>query len=626
MLPFFPLFALPVACHGDDPTTPDDGPPPPGPLQVGVARARMPVPVGIGTAGYGGFTLNNETPFSELYPGTENLFQHPDLEALAVSRGDGYTVVFLRTDTVGIFQQLRRAVVLEVEARTGKNLDDGLIIGATHTHSGPGRVVDGGGLYDLITDAFFPEFYERMIDAMADVVVAALDDLRPGRLGTGLAYTDDGHDDRRCEDGLDHENGDLPIVALEQEGEVVGVLLSYAVHGTVLGIEELTLSQDVSGGIEQMVADRFDHPVTVAMFNAWGADMSPADPGVPPSSVPAHEARIAGVGAVVADAVEGALPGLTWSEEPEILSRTWRVAIDRDAIGYTDAEFPYEFGAVYCSGTPEDCDPTTIVEGLDHACLPFNAEYPAPNQTELTAGHLGELSFVTFPGEPGTLLAEQVIATLEGEGVEGPFAFFGYSQDYLGYSILEDDWWQGGYEAGGALWGPRQGEYLAGRAADVFRWTHGTAEPPGDLPGPIAPFDDPTYTPYAPTSPDRPGTVQADVPADPARDTLVTFVVRGLDPWLGTPLATIVDDAGTPLTRPNGAEWTSDELPFAWHLEVVPPYEEAAARREFRWGLTFPTTHPVEGAALPLGAGAHRVRVELPDGTEVLSAPFTVGG
>ena len=70
--------------------------------------------------------------------------------------------------------------------------------------------------FDLIADKFFPGFYEHLIDAMADVVEEALDDLAPGRIGFVTSYTDDGHNDRRCEDGLDYENGTLPVVALER--------------------------------------------------------------------------------------------------------------------------------------------------------------------------------------------------------------------------------------------------------------------------------------------------------------------------------------------------------------------------------------------------------------------------
>ena len=50
------------------------------------------------------------------------------------------------------------------------DFDDILMLGATHTHSGPGRVIDRGGPFSIIADTFFPEFYERMVDAMADAV------------------------------------------------------------------------------------------------------------------------------------------------------------------------------------------------------------------------------------------------------------------------------------------------------------------------------------------------------------------------------------------------------------------------------------------------------------------------
>ena len=64
------------------------------------------------------------------------------------------------------------------------------------------------------------------------------------------------HSDRRCEDpSPDYVNGSLPILAIEQEGVLQALVMSYAIHGTVLNIDELTLSQDVSGGIEQAVED-----------------------------------------------------------------------------------------------------------------------------------------------------------------------------------------------------------------------------------------------------------------------------------------------------------------------------------------------------------------------------------
>ena len=73
-----------------------------------------------------------------------------------------------------------------------------------------------------------------------------------------MADAPGGHSDRRCEDGLDYTNDDAPIVAFERDDEIQAIVMSYAIHGTVLGIDDLTLSQDVSGGIERAIEDRFD--------------------------------------------------------------------------------------------------------------------------------------------------------------------------------------------------------------------------------------------------------------------------------------------------------------------------------------------------------------------------------
>jgi hypothetical protein len=601
--------------------------PEPGPLQVGLARVRMPAPVGIGTVGFGGFgVVADPSPFAEIYPATRRVHNHPDFRVIVVSRGEGFEAIFVRSDTVGVFQQFRRAIVLELEERLGRDLDDALVMGATHTHSGPGRVIDAGGPFELIADRFFPEFYERMVDAVADAVEEAYAGLAPGRVGWAFADGGTAHDDRRCEDGETYTNGDLPVLAVERDGEIAALMLAFAVHGTVLGIEELTLSQDVAGAIEQAVEDGFDHPVQVMMLNSWGADMSPGSPEVDlveGAIQPDGYDRMEQVGAYVADAVHGVLADAAWTDEPEIDLHTYRVAIDRTILGYED-EFQYDYGAVYCSSSEEDdCDASTTQDDLDQACIPFNDEYPAPMQTEFTAGRLGDALLVTFPGEPGTKLAESVISGVETGGA--PVVFLGYSQDYTGYSILEDDWWQGGYEASGALWGPRQGEHLAQAATDALTWAQGGKQPKG-APEPVEPFAETAYEPYQPTPPIGEGEVIEEVGATYGPTDTVSFVVAGSDPWLGTPVATLTDEDGTPITRPGGQPLTSDGQAFFIDLEPEPPYAEGLdlAERGFHWRFNLPVQHAVPGAT-PTLEGGYRVVVSLPAGAgEVQSAVFTV--
>ena len=639
-----PILALAVAllipsCKNDKDATPGDtDQAAPGELMVGHARVRMPIPLGIGTVGFGGFTEGGNyppSPFAEKYPATNRIHNHPDFRAIAISRGEGFEAVFLRTDTVGIFQQFRRGVLVEVEERTGKDLQHALVIGATHTHSGPGRVVDAEGPFELIADTFFPEFYANMVDAMADVVVAAMEDMKPGRVGYTIANNSDGISDRRCEDGRDYVNGSMPILAIEQEGVLTALMMAYPPHGTIMGIGDLNISQDVSGGIEQAVADRFDHPVQVQMLNSWGADMAPGSPAVAlqtGATQPDGYDRMEQVGTVVADTVEAAIADIEWYDEPEIVMETHRAEINREVIGYNAATFTYDYGAVYCgSGLEQDCDNIEpFGPELDDACIPFNDVYPAPSTTEFTAGRIGDMHLITFPGESGTLLAEQVIGELREFSGVNDVMYIGYAQDYLGYSILEDDWWNGGYEASGALWGPRQGEHLAVEAVQAFGKTFGFLRSETE-PGPLEPFGTDGFTPYIPPTATGLGEILTDVAPIVAPTEVVVFTIAGNDPWFTAPTAQLETAAGDPVLRSGGLPVDSDGQAFWIDLAVDPPYEDDLnpAARQFLWTFNLAAHHQVPGA-IPTLDGDYQMRVQVADGEgsfiEIVSGTFTVDG
>jgi len=624
---FAPFFLSLAAC-----TQPaDSGEPAPGALQAGMARARIPAPVGIGTAGYGPADSDSESPYSEIYPATDRIHGHPEIKATVLSRGDGHELIFVHMDTVGVFQQIRQALVMDLEARLGRDLDDQLIFGASHTHAGPGRVVDAGGPFDLIADKFFPEFYERLLDEIGSSVEAAYADLQPATVGYGFAQAPEGHGDRRCEDGgVDYTNPTIPIISVERGGQVEALVMAYAVHGTALDAEDLTLSGDTSGAIEEAVEDGFDHPVMVTMFNSWGADMSPGDPDIEPqegAELPDGYDKMERIGLYVADQVHQALGAIEQLEEPVLASETHRVRIDREHIGYDDDTFDYEYGGVYCGlGSEADCDAATIEENFDATCVPFNEDFPAPDQTLYTVGRLDELYFVTFTGEPGTELAEFVMAGMQQhEGVEDSM-FFGYTQDYLGYSILEDDWWQGGYEASGALWGPRQGEYLANLAVLAFDSFMGTGHLPWE-PQPVTPFDDPDYDPVVVATAVDAGGVLSDVDDSYGPTEVVSFTVAGEDPWLGAPMAYLETAAGEPVLRPGGHPVDSDSYLFWVDLVVDPGWDEAASSRSFAWTFQLAVDHHYPMSALELNGG-YRLRVQIPraDGStsEVSSSSFVV--
>ena len=381
-------------------------PPSPGPLQVGLSRVAMPAPVGIGTVGNGSFGVKSDpSPFAEIFPATNAVHGPPNLKAVVISRGDGFEAVLLRSDTVGVFQHMRQGLRRELEQRLGKDLDDALILGGTHTHGGPGRVIDREGPFELIADRFHAEHYERMLDAMADAVELAYQDLQPARLGRTEAFIADGHNDRRCEDGLEYTNDSTPTLLVERDGRIDAVVIAYAVHGTTVGIDELTLTADVSGAIEERIEADFEHPVMAVMFNSWGADNSPGNPSVPvrddASFLQGNYRQQEAVAYVVSEGVREAMGAASWDEEPDIRLRTRRFAVNREILGYDDQTFPYHYGGVFCgAGIESDCDPETDMReiGIDEMCVPFNENYAVPQQTVVTAGHIGDSPPGDVPG------------------------------------------------------------------------------------------------------------------------------------------------------------------------------------------------------------------------------------
>ncbi|MFK7986662.1 MAG: neutral/alkaline non-lysosomal ceramidase N-terminal domain-containing protein [Sandaracinaceae bacterium] len=609
--------------------------PDPGPFTAGVARVRIPVPLGIGAIGYQA-SGDNPTPFADQFPGTTRSHGELDFRAVVLRRGDAFEVIFVRLDLLGVFQQLREAVLIELETRVGRRLDDALILGANHTHSGPGRVLQTNGVLTALADTFDPEFYDRVIDALATVVEQALDNVAPAELGYAMAQSTEGHSDRRCEnDQLPQvqEVPDLPVLGIRRGGQLDAIVGSYAYHGTVLGAGDLTLSGDAGGVMEQQIEARFDHPVSVLLFNSWGADMAPGNPPTDPDAVGADQPsdfdRMERVGDAVADAIVPAVEAMVFDDAPEVRTRTYRVPLSTAAIGYPPGTFRYAHGAAFCGlGSDERCDPPMRDEGLASSCIPLTPAVGLPKQSLLTVGQIGPLSLVTAPGEWGTALAAGVLEQVARE-TSGDTMFIGYANDYTGYSLTEDDWYLGGYEASGALWGPRQGDYLAGRLVDAFRAFHAVLDgPPWHEPPLIAPFSGyEGYALYVPETPVDPG-LESDVPSDVGPTDVVTFQVRGLDPWLGRPAVTLeaeTDGAFAPVVRSNGTPVDATSYDFWMELEVSPSYEETlrAETRTFVWTVHFPVSHRAQ-SSIPTLSGVYRFAVELPDGTAFATGSFTV--
>jgi neutral ceramidase len=649
------LFVLSPACDDeadDDSASGDDDDsaeqlPPPGPFMAGTATVEIPAPLGSPTIGFGQIGADpSPTPFADIIPGTTRQHGALTLRAVALSRGDDYEAIFLVGDLLYMGTQARSGILIELENRLGRDLDDALILGGNHTHGGPGRFVDKTGPFELGFDRFMPEMLVRLQNAAADVVEQALADLAPAEVGYVMASTDEAHNDRRCANDhlpLLQENPSLPTIAVQRDGQIDALIMSYAYHGTILDADTLTLSGDMGSVVQWKVAERFDNPVNVLFFNSWGGDASPDNPEIDPAAVGAPQPddydRMEALGEVIADAVLPELDAIVFTDEPEISMVSTYVPIDHELLEYDSDEFELcENGCIYCAqGIDGNCDDDTSMYELgwemDDMCVPFPEDDPAFDVTLFSAGRIGDLYFVTGNGEWVTSLADIVMTEVQTlDGVDDVM-FLGYAQDTLGYSLTYEDWWQGDYETGGTLWGPKQGDYLADRLVEIFNaWHDPTYTLPFDEPAPLPAWSGYDYEPYAPEGALGVGDIAEDVPAVVSSTDIVTFTVQGTDPWLGRPVATLEQDTGdgfAPVTHADGTPVNSDGYEFWTDLTTDPSYaDQMPAIRTFNWEFSFPMTHRVATAVTDL-SGSFQFRIVIPtdqDGgtEEVTTGAFTV--
>lgn len=650
---------------------------PAAPLRAGAAEGLLRVPVGTPLGGYlrppvGGELFGEQTPahYTDLSPGFSEdgtpIVHVPDearaghspfatisppsrgyhdaLTAKAIALFDGTDwSVLVKTDTIGSLDELTLAVAQRVLDRTGIDVADGLVLTATHSHHGPGAVAgDSVRYFWAAMDVFQPEVLDRLVNDVADVVVDAVTDTVPARIGHTMGadtHRDSLNSFRRPRDPWDAARvaqqdafrRRLGVITIDHIDPVTGqpvaplaVVMNFAAHGIMFDVENHFFSGGAPAAAERYVESTHDTPVVAMFVQSASGDVSPrADRdgrGRPTLQ------RIERFGELLGRQVRALADGIdTWQTAPDIEVASQRILLDRDALGYTGDEYPHEWGAVQCNNAD-----TAVLEAVasDRNCVPAPAPDAwdladnghaengsfVPLDTRVTVADIGDLRLITQPGEP---LVEQGLRLVEASSTDPADTFVvGYAQDHVGY-ILPDsraDWQMGRVEGTTTFWGWRQGGRILDAAVAVMAALDGTAAMPADELE--VSYVQRPWVPAAAVAAPRPGRVVTQ-PTDVSRFDSTTFRFEGGDPVVDLPTVVLErQDAdggwvaadvrgGRPLDRPFEYALTY-RLSGDAHLWVV----------DFEAAKDWPA-----GTYRFTAAGATGVL----DGTyEVVSAPFDV--
>ncbi|MFN7955419.1 MAG: neutral/alkaline non-lysosomal ceramidase N-terminal domain-containing protein [bacterium] len=459
-------------------------------------------------------------------------------------------------------------------------------------------------------------------------------------------------------------------------GDPLAVLFHFGIHGTASLDTNLFMSGDVTLGMERAVEDTIGHSAMVMHVQGAAGDISPTAVGfaevegtglrmasiiadlwrtaVPRdridgldviSSIQRQDRQILGYddpkleapyprwGApfgqlLCGDALIQNTPIPDFNDpfvcltRPVSLSNPLLEQIAREVI------IPLLFNSVFVDGSTDDALGDIVIgsnpEGGPYKkpFLLFDTQLSSVRIRGASVTHDGDtaalrdVSIAAVPGEPTTPLSIELRQKLAHKVPDTSFPdtwVFGYSQDYLEYILLKEDWITGGYEMQLQPWGPLWGEWIMTRSVQLARSLVTQEQPPPeDTPA----YDDPVPLELVrPTASHDPGVVRQPETIDRFGTAVLSFI--GGDPELDTPHVVVEREnaAGEfEVVRTAGGRVVDEAGP---ETILVYDYDEAHASTEpHLWSIHWETVESTP-------AGTYRFAVEGVnyDGSEPAAEP-----
>ncbi|MEO5978740.1 MAG: neutral/alkaline non-lysosomal ceramidase N-terminal domain-containing protein [Chryseolinea sp.] len=176
------------------------------------------------------------------------------VKAAAIKVGQ-QTIVFVASDLLIMPPNIVDSVTLMLSKKGIKR--EQIFYSATHTHSSVGAWAPG------FIGELFSGKQNRMVEKwlalqISKVIISALADLKPARIGTG-DFAIEKYTRNRLIGTSGNKNNDFSFITLEQIGKKKAIIGSYSAHATTMGAENLQISADYPGywerKMEQTSAD-----------------------------------------------------------------------------------------------------------------------------------------------------------------------------------------------------------------------------------------------------------------------------------------------------------------------------------------------------------------------------------
>lgn len=393
------LLALLAGCvtpSTDDPT----------PFLAGVAVVDITPSRNVPLGGYGGRKGAPMTGVHDAIHAKAIWMETPDAKVCVVT-----------TDLIGSLLSLRDRI---------KPPDASVILSASHTHSGPGGLVQG--FWELAMGKYDPDWYEELAGRLKRAVDLARAAKQPARLAFARGEAEGFNRNRRVKGGpVDPELNVLLVTDIR--GRSMAVLSNYTAHGTILSDKNMEISGDWPGAFQRALEKQV--PGTVALYsNGAEGNIAPSSPSD-------------GDGFERCDAL-----GKAMAERVSNLLQTIEKPTERVKLSYVE-------------------------RGVD---LPSPTLPAAPKTSVLGLLEINGTRLFCFPGEPFVELGLELKKRFPGAWI------LGLANDHLGYFLTEEGYVRGGYERMVSFYGQKMGPWLVDRLTELGEGKHASnrsGEPEG---------------------------------------------------------------------------------------------------------------------------------------------------
>ncbi len=376
-------------------------------LLAGAAKIALPLSPGLPLAGYGKRVETAKGTHDPLF-----------VRALALKQGDE-RVLLISADLLAVTDEIRDAVLEKIRAKISFPRR-GLMIAATHTHSGPGAL-SSGFLEQFAAGPFDRAFFEKTTDAMAEAALRAEGAIQPARISHGAALAPELIRNRMNPSGpVDPEVRFVEIVG--EVGQTIATLVNFSAHATVLKPDNLDFSGDYPGFFEAALEAQGG----IALFTAGSVADQTAHP--PKGSDRFRQAEAMG----------------------RELAR--KVRESRRTL-------PEEVSPLSARILSVHLPPSQVKVRSDRRLASFLSRPFFDTQTILQTLRIGPLLLVGIPADLSVLLGEKIKAHARARGMEA--IIIGFANDYIGYLLPHDLYRTDAYEARMSFHGPQMGEYLS---------------------------------------------------------------------------------------------------------------------------------------------------------------------